>query len=88
MDTLIKALSGGELAKLTLFKQLYLNKEKILLLNEPTNYLDPESVDALATMLKQSHLTSIIASHNKKFLTKFCYRQYEINNNDLIENDN
>ncbi len=85
LDTLLKYLSGGELAKLTLLKQLYLNEETILLLDEPTNYLDPESVTALAKMLKESHLTCVIASHNHHFLAKFCQREYEIKKRKLIE---
>ena len=85
LPTKIKDLSGGEFAKLALLKQLYLNHETILLIDEPTNYLDPESVTALAQMLKQSQLTCIIASHNREFLTKFCQASYQIKQQKLLE---
>lgn len=85
LPTKIKDLSGGEFAKLALLKQLYLNHETILLIDEPTNYLDPEGVTALAQMLKQSQLTCIIASHNREFLTKFCQASYQIKQQKLLE---
>lgn len=78
LNTQFIMLSGGELAKLALLRSIYLNKAKVLLIDEPTNYLDPESVNALADMLKQSQLTCVIASHNEKFLNRFCNRQYKI----------
>ncbi|NHL85282.1 ATP-binding cassette domain-containing protein [Lactobacillus helveticus] len=85
--TKIKNLSGGEFAKLALPKQLYLDHETILLIDEPTNYLDPESVIALAKMLKDSHFTCIIASHNRKFLTEFCQSNYLIKEQKLLTID-
>lgn len=85
LDTKLNVLSGGELAKLTLLKNIYLSKDKILLIDEPTNYLDPESVAALAQMMKKSQLTTVIASHNQKFLRKFCNRQYKIEKQKLLE---
>ncbi|MDN5583789.1 MAG: ATP-binding cassette domain-containing protein, partial [Lactobacillus sp.] len=87
LSTKIKNLSGGEFAKLALLKQLYLDHETILLIDEPTNYLDPESVIALAKMLKDSHFTCIIASHNRKFLTEFCQSNYLIKEQKLLTID-
>jgi elongation factor 3 len=63
----ITALSGGWKMKLALARAVF-EEPDILLLDEPTNHLDVKNVDWLEQYLVNSPCTSIIISHDSKFL--------------------
>jgi elongation factor 3 len=63
----ITALSGGWKMKLALARAVF-EKPDILLLDEPTNHLDVKNVKWLEDYLTTSPCTSIIISHDSKFL--------------------
>ncbi|TID26838.1 ARM repeat-containing protein [Venturia nashicola] len=63
----ITALSGGWKMKLALARAVF-EQPDILLLDEPTNHLDVKNVDWLEQYLVNSPCTSIIISHDSKFL--------------------
>lgn len=63
----ITALSGGWKMKLALCRAVFENPD-ILLLDEPTNHLDVVNVKWLENYLTSSPCTSIIVSHDSKFL--------------------
>lgn len=63
----VKVLSGGEKARLCL-AALLLEKNDVLLLDEPTNHLDFETVEALASALKETNSTVFFISHNRTFV--------------------
>ncbi|KAK9850214.1 HEAT protein [Penicillium brevicompactum] len=63
----ISALSGGWKMKLALCRAVY-EEPDILLLDEPTNHLDVKNVAWLENYLKTSPCTSIMVSHDSKFL--------------------
>ncbi|NIA02089.1 MAG: ATP-binding cassette domain-containing protein [Nitrospirae bacterium] len=63
----IPVLSGGEKARLCLAKIL-LQKNNVILLDEPSNHLDFETVEALAIALRDSNVTVIFVSHNRTFV--------------------
>ena len=67
----ITALSGGWKMKLALARAV-LFKADILLLDEPTNHLDVINVAWITNYLKQTSATSIIVSHDSKFLNDVC----------------
>ncbi len=66
---LTRSLSGGETARIIL-AGLMLRSCNLLILDEPNNHLDLESVDALATALKEFKGAVIIASHNRNLLNE------------------
>lgn len=66
-DKLISNLSGGERAKLMLCK-LLLTSPDIMLLDEPTNFLDIEHIDWLIKFLNDFKKTFLVISHDTKFL--------------------
>lgn len=70
-DTLVGRLSGGERAKLMLSK-LLLSELDIMLLDEPTNFLDIEHIDWLIKYLNSFKKTYIVISHDVKFLNAVC----------------
>jgi elongation factor 3 len=63
----ITSLSGGWKMKLALARAVFENPD-ILLLDEPTNHLDVKNVAWLENYLCTSPCTSIIVSHDSKFL--------------------
>ncbi|KAF2861622.1 ABC transporter domain-containing protein [Piedraia hortae CBS 480.64] len=67
LDGPITALSGGWKMKLALARAVFV-KPDILLLDEPTNHLDVKNVKWLEDYLVNSPCTSIIISHDSKFL--------------------
>ncbi len=60
-------LSGGEKARLLLAK-LFLNKHNFLILDEPTNDLDYETLNLLKEIIKNYDGTVLIISHDRFFL--------------------
>ncbi|KAJ5722678.1 Elongation factor 3 [Penicillium malachiteum] len=67
LDGLITALSGGWKMKLALCRAVFESPD-ILLLDEPTNHLDVKNVEWLENYLKSSPCTSIMVSHDSRFL--------------------
>jgi ATP-binding cassette subfamily F protein 3 len=62
----IAVLSGGERARLCL-AALMLSKHNVLILDEPGNHLDVESVDALIDALREYEGTVLFTSHDRHF---------------------
>ena len=69
MNNYLKDLSGGQRAKVILGKLLLQNPE-ILILDEPTNFLDKEHVEWLSEYLQSFKGAFIIVSHDFEFLDK------------------
>lgn len=70
-DTLIGKLSGGERAKLMLTK-LLLEEVDVMLLDEPTNFLDIDHVEWLKKYLNSYKKTFLVISHDTAFLDSVC----------------
>ena len=68
-DTVISTLSGGQRAKLMLAR-LLLEKPDIMLLDEPTNFLDIEHIAWLTEYLNSVKNTFLVISHDVEFLDK------------------
>lgn len=67
----VETLSGGETARLILASML-LSDHNVLILDEPNNHLDIESVSALAWGLKEYKETAIVASHDRSLIGEVC----------------
>lgn len=65
--TPVKALSGGERNRLLLAK-LFTQPANLLVLDEPTNDLDAETLDLLEDLLMNYQGTLILVSHDRAFL--------------------
>ena len=66
-DQSVKHLSGGERRRVALCR-LLLQKPDVLLLDEPANHLDAESIDWLEQHLQQYEGTVICITHDRYFL--------------------
>ena len=67
----MSALSGGQKVKVVLAAAMW-NQPHILILDEPTNYLDRESLGALAGAIEGFDGGVVIISHNNEFCSKLC----------------
>jgi len=77
-----ETLSGGQKARLEVLC-LELDGCNLLLLDEPTDNLDIDSVDALESALDQFEGTVISVSHDRAFLTRFD-RYWMLNHDGLV----
>ena len=65
--TPVKALSGGEVNRVILAK-LFTRATNLLVLDEPTNDLDVETLEVLEARLVQYDGTLVVVSHDREFL--------------------
>ncbi|WP_195429741.1 ABC-F type ribosomal protection protein CplR [Clostridium sp. D46t1_190503_E9] len=79
-------LSGGERVKVGLCKVI-LSDNNILILDEPTNYLDIKSIEALENALVNTDKTIVLVSHDIRFISNICDYIIEIKENKLHEFD-
>ncbi|QDV51232.1 ABC-F family ATP-binding cassette domain-containing protein [Gimesia fumaroli] len=79
LDKPIKVLSGGERARLCL-AGILLGKHSILILDEPGNHLDVETVEALGNALVDFQGTVIFTSHDRHFMSKVATDVIEVAN--------
>ncbi len=63
----VGVLSGGERVKVALAK-VFLSDVNVLILDEPTNYLDIAAVTALESLLKEYEGTLIFATHDRRLV--------------------
>ena len=67
----MSALSGGQKVKVVLAAAMWMQPH-IIILDEPTNYLDRESLGALAGAIEEYQGGVIIISHNNEFVSQLC----------------
>ena len=75
LRTPIRALSGGERNRLLLAKQLA-RPANLLVMDEPTNDLDMETLDLLQEMLTDFAGTLLLVSHDRDFLDRLGHRHH------------
>lgn len=80
----MKTLSGGEVIKILLCKML-LGRYNVLIMDEPNNYLDIQSIVALESLMQQYRGTIIFVSHDKRLVENVADIIYEIQDNKIIE---
>jgi len=71
----MSALSGGQKVKVVLAAAMW-SQPHILILDEPTNYLDRESLGALANAIAAFEGGVVIISHNSEFVSTLCPEEW------------
>ncbi len=73
----IKHLSGGEKGRLNILR-ITLERNNVLVLDEPTNNLDISLIESLEKALKEFEGTIIFVSHDRSFVDNIATRIFEI----------
>ena len=80
--TRIQALSGGQKVKVVLAAAMW-NTPHVVILDEPTNYLDRDSLGALADAIRAYEGGVVIISHNAQFVDQVCPEVWHLENHTL-----
>ncbi len=83
VDKKVGCLSGGERVRVCLAKIL-LQDINLIVLDEPTNYLDVEAVEAVEKAIRDYHGTVLLVSHDRRFVRQTADRILVIENQRII----
>lgn len=82
--TPVKALSGGEKNRL-LLARIFLRSNNLLVLDEPTNDLDIETLELLEELLANYQGTLLLVSHDREFVDNTVTSSWIFEGNGVIE---
>jgi ATPase subunit of ABC transporter with duplicated ATPase domains len=80
----VRVLSGGEKGRM-MYGKLMLGRHNVLLMDEPTNHMDMESIESLNIALEKYAGTLIFVSHDREFVSSLANRIIEIKENEVID---
>ena len=78
----VKDLSGGEATRLVIAK-LFTAPSNVLILDEPTNFIDVQTIEALETLMKSYNGTILFTSHDQYFMKNVAEQIWAVNNQKL-----
>ena len=81
-DQKIRHLSGGQLKRVAL-ANILITEPDLLILDEPTNYLDLDMIEWLEKYLSRSSLTLLMVTHDRYFLDRVCTEIFELDNEQI-----
>ncbi|MFZ9653828.1 MAG: ABC-F family ATPase [Steroidobacteraceae bacterium] len=82
----VKVLSGGEKGRM-MYGKLLLQRPNVMLLDEPTNHMDMETIESLQIGLEKYPGTLVFVSHDREFVSGLANRVIEIQpDGSIIEN--
>ena len=73
----VKVLSGGEKGRM-LYGKLMLTRPNVMLLDEPTNHMDMETIESLQIGLEKYPGTLVFVSHDREFVAGLATRMIEL----------
>ena len=80
----VKVISGAEQGRM-MFGKLMLQRPNILVMDEPTNHMDMESIESLNLALENYAGTLIFVSHDREFVSSVATRIIEITPNGVVD---
>lgn len=84
IDKKAKVLSGGEKGRM-MFGKLLLQKPNILVMDEPTNHMDMESIESLNMALERYEGTLFFVSHDREFVSSLATRIFDMTENGIVD---
>ncbi|WP_414501514.1 ABC-F family ATPase [Zymobacter sp. IVIA_12111.31 C1] len=81
---MVSVLSGGEQGRM-LFGKLSLQKPNVLVMDEPTNHMDMESIEALNLALEHFPGTLVFVSHDREFVASLATRIIEMKEDGITD---
>lgn len=84
IQSLVKTLSGGECNRL-LLARLFLKPSNVLILDEPTNDLDLDTLQLLEKIIIDYSGTVVIVSHDENFINNTVNKCWHFEKNGLIQ---
>lgn len=79
-----KVLSGGEKGRM-MYGKLMLGRHNVMLMDEPTNHMDMESIEALNIALEKYTGTLLFVSHDREFVSSLATRIIEVRDGEIID---
>lgn len=79
----IANLSGGEATRLAIAR-LFTRPSNVLVLDEPTNFIDVQTIEALETFMLGYGGTILFTSHDRYFMEKMSEQIWEISDRNLF----
>jgi len=79
----VSSLSGGEKARLVLAR-IMAKESNLLVLDEPTNDLDIETLDLLQELIAEYDGTVLLVSHDRDFIDRVATTTIAINKNEVV----
>ena len=79
----INELSGGEATRLVIAK-LFTDPSNILILDEPTNFIDIQTIQALERLLKSYNGTVLFTSHDNYFMENVADQIWAVEDKKLL----
>ncbi|MCP4996370.1 MAG: ATP-binding cassette domain-containing protein, partial [Gammaproteobacteria bacterium] len=80
----VNVISGGEQGRM-LFGKLMLQLPNILVMDEPTNHMDMETIEPLNLALENFPGTILFVSHDREFVSSLATRIIELTPNSIID---
>ncbi|MGB7480007.1 MAG: ABC-F family ATPase [Burkholderiaceae bacterium] len=80
----VQVLSGGEKGRM-MYGKLMLGRHNVLLMDEPTNHMDMESIESLNIALDKYAGTLIFVSHDREFVSSLATRVLEIKEDGIVD---
>ena len=80
----VRVLSGGEKGRM-MYGKLILGRHNVILMDEPTNHMDMESIEALNIALEKYAGTLLFVSHDREFVSSLATRILEVRDGQIID---
>lgn len=80
----VNVLSGGEKGRM-LYGKLMLGRHNVMLMDEPTNHMDMETIEALNIALEKYTGTLVFVSHDREFVSSLATRILEVKPEGIVD---
>ena len=79
----LNKLGGGEATRVAM-AEMFIKASNVLILDEPTNFIDVFTIEALESFIQKYSGTVIFTSHDKEFVSRVADQVYQIDEEKLI----